>query len=173
MIRLMTIGCISLFALASGCGDHVDHASAVKVMNSALTGTVAADGQMVNVDITKNAGHVDVTLTNLAGTGSAQVTGNITRNGNTTTENVDVTFKDWSDPLNHVTLNGALHEAGTFSAPLPLSGDVTLTGALSSTGDVVATVDFDLHGTYSPTGFAVTGDVGGNSMNTSFQVSAH
>ena len=36
MIRLMTIGCISLFALASGSVNDVDHDSAVKVMSSPL-----------------------------------------------------------------------------------------------------------------------------------------
>lgn len=173
MHRLLAPAPLLLLALAAGCGDHVDHASAVKVMNSALTGTVAADGQVVNVDWTAQGGHVDVALTNKAGTGTAQISGTVVRNGSTTTETVDVAFKDWSDPLNRVTLNGTLHEAGTFSAPVPLTGDVTVTGALASTGDVVATVDFDLHGTYAPTGFSVTGDVGGNSMNGSFGISAH
>ncbi|HEX6838285.1 MAG TPA: hypothetical protein VF334_17030 [Polyangia bacterium] len=162
MLRLITIA--SLVALA-GCGSQVDHDSAVKVASSALTGTVAADGQVVHVDWSGSAGHVDVALTNPAGMGSAQVTGIVTKSGSSTTETIDVDFSDWTDPLEHVTLNGTLHEAGTFSAPLPLTGDATITGALSSSGSVNATVDFDVHGTYAPSGFAVTGDVGGNSID--------
>ena len=171
-LRLLTLGSVSLFALASGCSNGVDHASAVKVMSSALTGTVAADGQTVSADWTASGGQVHATLTNPAGSGTADVAGTVTKSGNTTSETIDVTFHAWSDPVNHVTLDGALHEAGTFSSPLPLTGDVTLSGALSASGDVNATVDFDLHGSYSPSGFSVTGDVGGQSMNGSFQVSA-
>jgi hypothetical protein len=173
MLRLLTLGSLFLFALTSGCGNSVDHASAVKVMGSALTATVAADGQVASVDWNASGGHLDVALTNKAGSGSAQVTGTVVRNGSVTSTTLDVTLKDWTDPLNHVTLNGSLHEVGTFSAPLPLAGDVQLNGALAATGDVVATVDFDLHGTYAPTGFSVTGDVGGQSMSGGFQISAH
>ena len=164
MTRLLKLVCILALA-AAGCGNSVDHDSAVKVMSSALTGTVAADGQMVSVDWTKSAGKVDITLTNHAGSGTAQLSGTAVRNGNVTTTNVDIAFQNWTDPVANVTLNGSLHESGTFSAPLPLTGDVTVTGALASTGSVNATVDFDLHGTYSPTGFAVKGDVGGNSID--------
>ena len=172
MLRLIaSFGSILLIGLACGCGNNVDHASAVKVMSSALTGTVAADGQLVSVTLNPAGGHVEATLNNLVGTGTATVTGTVTHNGNLTTTNVDVTFKDWSDPVAHVTLNGALHEAGTFSSPLPLAGDVELTGALAATGDVNATVDFDLHGKYSLSGFSVTGSVGGQSL-IDVQVSA-
>jgi hypothetical protein len=172
MLRLTMLGSLCLIALAAGCGSSVDHDSAVKVMNSALTGTIAADGQVVHVDWTGSNGNVDVTLTNTLGTGTAHVVGTVTRNGNTTTESIDVTFTQWHDNIHNVTLDGTLHEAGTFSAPLPLSGDVTVTGAVAASGSVNATVDFDLHGSYSPTGFAVKGDVGGNVLNASFNVSA-
>ena len=170
MTRLMMLGSLCLLALAAGCGNSVDHDQAVTVMSSALTGTVAADGQVVNVDWTKAGGQVDVMLTNHAGSGTAQLTGSVVRNGSVTTTTVDVAFQNWNDPIHNVTLNGTLHEAGTFSAPLPLAGDVTLTGALAATGSVTATVDFDVHGTYSPTGFAVKGDVGGNSIDVQVAV---
>lgn len=173
MLRLTLLGSVCLLAMAAGCSKPVDHDSAVKVMNSALTGTIAADGQVVSVDWTKTAGHVDLVVTNTLGNGSAHVVGTIEHNGSVTTTSVDVTFDAWTDPVHHVTLDGALHEAGTFSAPLPLAGDVTLTGALVASGSVDATVDFDLHGSYSPSGFAVKGDIGGNAVNASFQVSAH
>ena len=172
-LPLLTVGSLSLLAMASGCSNGVDHASAVKVMSSALTGTVAADGQTVSADWTASGGQVHATLTNPVGSGTADVSGTVTKNGSTTSETIDVTFHAWNDPVNHVTLDGSLHEAGTFSSPLPLSGDVSLTGALAVSGDVDATVDFDLHGSYSPSGFSVTGDVGGQSMNGSFQVAAH
>jgi hypothetical protein len=164
MLRLTSLGSLFLVALASGCGNNVDHASAVKVMNSALSGTIAAGGQVVSVETNANGGTVDASLTNLLGGGTAHVTGTVTHNGNMTTIDVDVTFKDWTDPLAHVTLNGALHEAGTFASPLPTAGDIDLSGALAVTGDVNATVDFDLHGKYSPTGLSVNGDVGGQSI---------
>ena len=170
MTRLMMLGSLCLLAIAAGCGSSVDHDQAVTVMSSALTGTVAADGQVVNVDWTKAGGQVDVALTNHAGSGTAQITGTVVRNGSVTTTTVDVAFQNWNDPIHNVTLDGTLHEAGTFSAPLPLMGDVTVTGALASTGGVVATVDFDLHGTYSPTGFAVKGDVGGNTVDVAVAV---
>ncbi len=172
MLRLTIVGSLGLLALAGGCSNNnVDHASAVKVMSSALTGTVAADGQVVTVDWTGSAGHVDVALTNTVGMGSAHVTGSVVHNGNLIDETVDVAFDNWTDPVEHVTLNGTLHEAGTFSAPLPLDGNVSLTGALAASGAVDATVDFDLHGSYSPTSFTVNGDVGGNAI-ASFQISA-
>jgi hypothetical protein len=161
------IGSICAIALAAGCSNHVDHDSAVRVMNSALAGTVAADGQVVHVDWTSAGGHVDVALTNPAGTGSAQVVGTVTKNGSTTQESIDVTFNQWHDAIHNVTLDGTLHEAGTFSAPLPLAGDVTLSGAVAASGNVNAMVDFDLMGSYSASGFAVHGDVGGNTIDVS------
>ena len=164
MPRLAMIGTVCLLALA-GCGNSVDHDSAVKVASSALTVTGNANGQVVQIDTTKNGGQVDIMLTNHAGTGTAHVTGTIARNGNVTTTTVDVTLQNWHDPVENVTLDGTLHEAGTFSALSPIAGDVTVNGALSSTGAVHATVDFDVHGSYSATGFAVNGDVGGNTIN--------
>jgi len=170
MLRLLTIG--SLFVFVSGCGNHVDHDSAVKVMNSALTATVAADGHVVALDWKPNGVQLDAALTNPAG-GNAQVSGTVERNGSVTNTKVDVAFHDWVDPVHHVTLNGTLHEVGTFTAPLPLAGDVKIDGALAVTGDVAATVDFDVHGSYGPTGFSVTGDVGGNTINGGIQISVH
>ena len=173
MLRLLTLGSVFGFALAAGCGNGVDHDSAVKVMGSALTATVAADGQVASVDWTAAGGHLDVALTNKAGTGSAQVVGTVVRNGAVTSTTLDIQLKDWTDPVNHVVLNGSLHEVGTFSSPLPLAGDVKIDGALAATGAVVATVDFDLHGSYSPTGLSITGDVGGQSMGSGIQISLH
>jgi hypothetical protein len=173
MLRSTALGSIWLLALAAGCGNNVDHASAVKVMNLALTGTVAADGQVVSVDVDASAGKIDVGLTDSSGNGSAQVKGTITHKGTITSTTVDVTFKDWTDPLSHVTLNGSLHEAGSFSSALPLLGDIKLTGALAATGDVVGTVDFDLQATYSLLGLSVKGDVGGQSMNGGIDISIH
>jgi hypothetical protein len=173
MIRSTALGSICLLALAAGCSNSVDHASAVKVMNLALTGTVAADGQVVSVNVDASKGQLDVALTDSTGSGSAEVTGEVKHKGTITTTTVDVTFKDWTDPLNHVTLNGSLHEAGSFSSALPLLGDVKLTGALAATGDVVGTVDFDLQATYSLLGLSVKGDVGGNSMNGGIDISVH
>jgi hypothetical protein len=173
MLRLVSLGSVCLLALAAGCGNSVDHASAVKVMNSALTGTVTADGQLVKLDWTPSGGHLDVAVTNPVGTGSAEVVGTVTRNGNVTNETVDITFKQWNDPVHHVTLDGVLHETGAFSSPLPLSGDVQLSGALAVSGDVNATVDFDLAGNYSPSGFKISGDVGGNTIDGSFSLSSN
>lgn len=174
MLRSHALGSIWLLALAAaGCGNNVDHDSAVKVMNLALTGTVAADGQVVSIDVDASGGKLDVALTDSTGKGSATVTGTVTHKGTITNTTVDVTFKDWTDPLNHVTLNGGLHEAGSFSSALPLLGDVKLTGALAATGDVVGTVDVDLLATYSLTGFSVKGDVGGHSMNGGVDISIH
>jgi hypothetical protein len=169
MLRLLALG--SLFLLA--CGNGVDHASAVKVMTAALTATAAGDGQAASLDLAATGGHLDVALTNLAGTGSGHVTGTVVRNHGVTSTTVDVELTNWSDPIEHVTLDGSLHEIGSFSSSLPLVGDVQLSGALAATGDVVATVDFDLHGSYSPAGFSVTGEVGGQGMSTSVQLAAH
>jgi hypothetical protein len=164
MRGLALIGTAFLLALA-GCGNSVDHDSAVKVASSALSVTGNADGQVVNIDTTKNGGTVDILLTNHAGTGTAHITGTVVKNNGVTATTVDVTLQNWNDPIANVTLNGTLHEAGTFSAIAPIAGDVSVTGSLSSTGSVNATVDFDVQGAYSPTGFAVHGDVGGNTIN--------
>ena len=172
MSRLVVLTSFVSFALAAGCSKPVDHQSAVKVMSSALTGTLAADGKVVAVDWQPSGGHIDATVTNIGG-GSAAVTGTWAHNGSVTSTKVDITFQNWTDALNHVTLNGQLHEVGTFSSAVPLAGDVQLSGDLAATGDVVATVDFDLHANYSLSGVTVTGDVGGNSMSGGVTISAH
>jgi hypothetical protein len=172
MTRLQLFVSLCALASAAGCGSSVDHASAVKVMNSALGGTIAADGQIVKADWTPTGGAVDVTLTNPVGSGSAHVLGTLQHGNGAVSTTLDVTFTKWNDPIAGITLDGALHEAGTFSTVAPLTGDVKLDGALATTGSVAATVDFDLHGSYAPTGFSVSGDVGGNSMNASFSISA-
>ena len=167
LIHPVQIGGILALSLAAvGCGSSVDHDSAVKVMNLALTGTVAADNQTVSVNLNPNGGTVTASLTNLLGTGTATVDGSLTHKGTLTTSSLVVALDDWSDPQQSIKLTGSLHESGSFSSQLPLLGDVKLTGALQSTGDINASVDFDLEGTYSLNGFKVTGDVGGQSLGT-------
>ena len=173
MLRPIQCGSLVLLALASGCGSSVDHDSAVKVMNLALSGTVAGDGHVVSVDVDAAKGHVDVALSDSTGKGSAEVTGSIANSNGVITTEVDVEFKDWTDPLNQVTLNGSLHENGTFASPLPILGDVKLSGDLAVSGAVNATVDFDLKGNYSLTGLSVKGEVGGQSMNSGIDISIH
>src|SRR5262249_53064756 len=161
MTRVQLVVSLCALAVTAGCGSTVDHPSAVKVMNAALGGTIAADGQVVNANWTPTGGNVDVTLTNPVGSGSAHIVGPLQHANGAVSTTLDVTFTQWHDPVANITLDGALHEAGTFSTVAPLTGDVKLDGALTSTGSVAATVDFDLHGSYAPTGFSVTGDVGG------------
>jgi hypothetical protein len=166
-----TLGGFLLLTLAAGCGSSVDHASAVQVMNLALSGTVAADGQVVSVNLDPAGGQITAALTNPAGSGTATVNGTLAHNGSVTTTTLDIELKDWSDLLHHVTLDGSLHEAGSFSSQLPLLGDVKLTGALAASGDISATVDFDLQASYSLTSLKVTGDVGGQSMGSGINLS--
>ena len=176
MIRLRPLhpvvlaGSLALTLAAAGCGNSVDHDSAVKVMNLALSGTIAADGQVVSVNVQPNGGTVTAALTNPLGKGTATIDGSLLVANNVTTTKLDVALDDWEAPLQNLTLHGSLHEAGDFSSPLPLIGDVTLKGALEASGDINATVDFDLHGTYSLTGFKVTGDVGGQSMGSGIEI---
>ena len=170
MRRLTSLASLIALAAVAGCGNTVDHDSAVKVMNSALGATVAGDGQVVKADWTATGGDVDATLTNLAGSGSAHVTGSLHAVNGVVTTALDVSLTSWHDALANITLDGTLHEAGSFSAVAPLAGNVTLDGALAATGAVNATVDFDLQGSYSPIGFAIKGDVGGNGMSASFGV---
>jgi hypothetical protein len=172
MTRLRIVLSLFTVAAAAGCGSTVDRPSAVKVMNAALGGTIAADGQVVSADWTPTGGAVDVTLTNKVGSGSAHIVGAVQHANGVVDTKLDVTFSNWNDPIAGITLDGALHEAGTFSTVLPLAGKVSLDGALVSSGAVAATVDFDLQGSYSPSGFSIKGDVGGQSMNASFSVSA-
>lgn len=164
--------CSLVALLLAGCGSTVDHPSAVKVMNSALGGTIAADGQVVSTDWTPTGGDVDVTLTNPVGSGSAHVVGTLSKGSGAVSETVDVTFTQWHDPVANLTLDGALHEAGNFATVAPLAGDVVLDGALTASGSVDAKVDVDLKGSYSPSGFSVAGDVGGQSLSASFSISA-
>ncbi|HEX4460600.1 MAG TPA: hypothetical protein VIA18_21625 [Polyangia bacterium] len=176
MIRLSPLrpaafgGFFALTLAAAGCGNSVDHDSAVKVMNLALTGTVAADGQVVSVNLQPNGGTVTASLTNLLGKGTANIDGSLLVANNVTSTKLDVALDDWQDPLQNLTLQGSLHEVGDFTSPLPLIGDVKLTGALAASGSINATVDFDLHGTYSLTGLHVTGDVGGQSMGSGIEI---
>ncbi len=163
---------VPLFALAAGCGSTVDHPSAVKVMNAAIGGTISADGQIVSADWTPTGGDVDITLTNPIASGNAHIVGTLAHGSDGVTTTLDVTFVHWSDPVANLTLDGALHEAGSFSTVAPLAGDVKLDGALTTTGSVAAHVDFDVHGSYAPSGFSVSGDVGGQSVSASFSITA-
>jgi hypothetical protein len=171
MQRLIPIFVIG--ALAGCSSPSVDQPSAMKVMTAAMTTTVSADGQVVKADWTPTNGQVDVTLTNPIGNGTAHVTGSASDVNNVITTAVDITFTHWSDVANDVTLDGALHEKGTFTTASPLAGNVEIDGALAASGSVNATVDFDIKGDYGPSGFDVSGNVGGNVINSSFSVSAH
>jgi hypothetical protein len=166
MTRLLAFGSLFVFALASGCNNGLDHDSAVKVASSALNGTVAAD-----VHVMAGNGSVDVTIDNPNGTGSAHVTGTSTKNGNMLDTKLEVVFTHWTDSAANITLDGSLHEVGTFAAPLPLSGNVQLTGALAASGSVSGSADFDLTGSYSAGGFSVSGQVGGQSIDVSVKLS--
>jgi len=79
----------------------------------------------------------------------------------------DITFTQWTDLASNVTLNGSLHEAASFTTMSPLVGSVKITGALTATGSVQSSVDFDLAVDYSPTKYQVSGNVGGASLNAS------
>src|SRR5260370_17230678 len=82
----------------------------------------------------------------------------ITNNGVTSTT-LDINFTHWVDPLANITLDGSLHEAGSFTSGLPLAGSVQLNGALAVSGSVNAPVDFDVKGSYGPGGFSLTGSL--------------
>lgn len=173
MTRLLSLTTLVVLAVASGCSSNVDHASAQKVMTSALAATVAADGQVVNANVTPTSAQVDLTLTNPTGSGSAQIVGAVNKNGTTITSAVDVTFNQWVDPIANLTLNGSLHEAGTFSSAAPIMGDIKLDGALSVSGSVNAAVDFNIDGSYGPTGLNISGQVGGQALSAGISVSTH
>jgi hypothetical protein len=142
----------------------------VKVTNSALTGIAAAETHVIVTNANPTGGHIDVTLTNIGGTGSAHVVGDVVKNGNVVSTKLDVTFDHWTDAETNITLDGGLHEVGTFSAPLPLSGDVEVTGALAASGSVSGTVDFDVKGSYSASGVSVNGHVGGQSIDVNLGI---
>jgi len=167
MRRLLSFGSLFLFAIVSGCGGNLDHDSAVKVMNSALTGTVAANAQVTGAS---GNGQVNVTLTNPHGTGSAHVDGTVMKTGDMLSTTLDIKFDHWTDAETNITLDGSLHEAGTLAVPLPLSGSVELTGDLTASGAVTGAVDFDLKGSYSPTGFSVNGHVGGQAIDATLKI---
>jgi hypothetical protein len=169
---LSSFGPLLLVAMAAGCnnGSSLDHDSAVKVMNSALTGTNAAESRVM-ISNTSGAGQLDLTVINPAGTGSLHVVGSATDSSGVLTTTLDITFDHWHDAAADITLDGSLHEAGTFASPVPVSGNVKLTGALTASGEVNGTVDFDLTGSYSATGFSVKGDVGGQSLDITLNLS--
>jgi hypothetical protein len=164
MYRSLSFGSLLVLALASGCNNGLDHASAVKVMNSALTGTHAAEAHVITWNSSPSAGQIDVTLTNPVG-GSAHLVGNAAKTASDLTTTFDLTLTQWVDLENNITLDGALHEAADFSQPLPVNGSVQLTGDLTASGAIKGAVDFDLKGSYSPTGFNVSGQVGGQSIS--------
>jgi len=170
MHRLLSFAPLFIFAIAPGCNNSLDHDSAVKVMSSALTGTAAAETH-VTANSSPSGGQLDVTLTNPLGIGSAHVAGTITKSVSSVSTTLDITFDHWTDSSTNITLDGSLHEVGTFSSPLPLSGNVQLTGALTASGAVNGAVDFDLTGSYSSSGFSVTGQVGGQAINTTLNIS--
>jgi hypothetical protein len=170
MHRLISFGPLLVLAIASGCNNTLDHDSAVKVTNSALTATAAAETRVMTTNASPEGAAVDVTLTNPAG-GSAHVVGTVTKLGDSVSTKIDITFDHWKDLENNVTLEGSLHEDGTFSSPLPLSGKVRVTGALTASGAVSGVADFDIDGSYSTSGFSVTGHVGGQSIDVTLNIS--
>src|SRR5437773_1934904 len=132
----------SVLALAAaGCNNSLDQQSATKVMGSALTGTVAAQGKLKPVAGATNASF-NGDILNPAGSGSAHVSGSATQTSNGWNVNFDITFNHWTDLASNVTLDGSLHEAASFSTMAPLVGSVKITGNVASTGSVQAAVDF-------------------------------
>jgi hypothetical protein len=152
-----------MLALA-GCNSGLDQQSAAKVMTSALTGTGAAQMQLTPQNGQTNASF-DGDIQNPAGTGSAHVTGNATQTASGWNVTFDITFNHWADAATGVTLDGALHEAASFTTMSPYVGQVTVTGTVNATGAVQASVDFDMNVSYSPTQYQVAGHVGGASVN--------
>lgn len=161
MRLVLTLGVSAL--LLVGCNSGLDQQSAAKVMASALTGTASAQAQFKPTANNTNA-NVDVTLTNPAGSGSAHVTGAATQTSNGWNVTFDITFAGWTDLATNVTLDGALHEAASFTTMSPFVGDVKLTGNVKASGAVQGSVDFDVDASYSPTMVHVDGDVGGASL---------
>jgi hypothetical protein len=155
--------------VAAGCNNGMDQQSATKVMSSALTGTAAAQAQFKPVTGQSNAS-VDATIQNPAGTGSAHVTGTAVDNNGTWTVNFDITYTNWSDLAQNVTLNGSLHETATFTTMVPLVGSVKITGDVAATGSVQGSADFDLGVSYSPTQYQVSGHVGGASLDVNVNI---
>jgi hypothetical protein len=168
MHRLLSFGSILLLVVAAGCNNStLDHDSAVKVSNSALTATTAANANVMTNST--GGGHIDVTLTSVGG-GTAHVVGTVSKSGDVLSTVLDITFDHWTDVANNVTLDGTLHEDGTFSSPLPLAGTVHLDGDLAASGSVSGTADFDIDGSYSTSGFSVTGHVGGQSIDVTLSI---
>ena len=161
---IVTLGMFML--AAAGCNSGLDQQQATKVMSSALTGTASAQTQLKPMNGATNASF-DGTIQNPAGSGSAHVTGSATQTANGWTQTFDITFTQWTDLASNVTLNGSLHEAASFTTMSPLVGSVKITGALTATGSVQGSVDFDLAVDYSPTNYQVVGNVGGASLNAS------
>jgi hypothetical protein len=157
---------------SAGCSSNVDKASATKVMTSALSASSSANSKVMGVTLTPTAAQVNLSVTNPLG-GSATVLGSASSANGVVTTNVDITLNHWADPIENITLDGQLHEAGSFTTALPLAGSVTIDGALASSGSVNATVDFSLNGMYGPSGVSVNGNVGGNVINGSISLSAH
>jgi hypothetical protein len=167
-----------LFVLAiGGCSSKVDHASAQKVMTSALSASATADtnvmGKVTALTWSPNAGQVTISVNNPIAAGTATIVGSASNTNGVVTTNVDISLNHWVDPFENITLDGSLHEAGSFTTGLPLAGSVQLDGALASSGSVNATVDFNLNGSYGPSGVSVNGNVGGNVINGSVSISAH
>jgi hypothetical protein len=165
-MRPMIVSLGMFMLVAAGCNSGLDQQSATKVMSSALTGTAQAQTQLKPMTGATNASF-DGTIQNPAGSGSAHATGSATQTATGWTVTFDITFTQWTDLASNVTLNGSLHEAASFTTMSPLVGSVKITGALTATGSVQSSVDFDLAVDYSPTNYQVSGNVGGASLNAS------
>jgi hypothetical protein len=135
-----------------------------QVMSSALTGTGAAQMQLVPKNGATNASF-DGDIQNPAGSGSAHVTGTATSTGSGWNVSFDITFDHWTDLASNVTLDGALHETASFTTMSPFVGNVSVTGNVAASGAVQASVDFDVAVSYSPTQYQVAGHVGGTSVD--------
>jgi hypothetical protein len=172
MLRLLSIAPLFVLAIA-GCSNNVDHATAQKVMTSALTASATANGKVTGASWTPSAAQVNISVTNPIAAGTATITGSASAANGVVTTNVDITLNHWVDPVENITLDGSLHEAGSFTTGLPLAGSVQIDGAIAASGSVNATVDLTLKGSYGPSGVSVDGSVGGNVINGSVSLSAH
>jgi hypothetical protein len=169
MNRLFSFGSAVMLAVMSGCGGGttLDHDSAVKVMSSALSATASADAK---VTASSGNGAIDITVTNPKGTGSVHVVGTAAKANGALSTTLDITFDKWADAETGITLDGALHEDGSLAVPLPVSGNVNLVGNLAASGTVSGSVDFDVKGSYSPSGLNVDGHVGGQSIQITIKL---
>jgi len=169
--KSLMVPAVALFFAACGGDVALDSAGAQKALTSAQSAqalmqtqlSAAQAGQPSQIKISGSGASTSFsgTINGPAG-GSLAVSGSASVSAGSTTTDLTMTFSDWKDSNQNLTLNGPLKLHSSASA----SGVSTSeTGDLQVSGSVNGTASFDLSVSVSGICTSTTGNISGNAIS--------